>query len=153
LGLSSEVGLPEYGVLLGLKVFFSPEDSPLKLLLGLSSEDDLPRLDVLPPELRPVERLSPESGLPEYGLRFTGPKLFWSFDVSFPWLLRLGFSPAGSEPEVEDFLNRVAPDLLIGSSPLKLLFGDRLDLSSRLFPGLLNTIIFCFALPLREGQS
>jgi hypothetical protein len=43
---------------------------------------------------------------------------------------------------------------LFGLSPaFGALFDDLPDLSSRLFPGLLNAIIFSFALSQREGQS
>jgi hypothetical protein len=51
-------------------------------------------------------------------------------------------SPGLSKLEDEGLLYREKPAFLDWSSPFVALFGDRLDLSSRLFPGLLNTIIF-----------
>jgi hypothetical protein len=142
--LSPPVGLPEYGLLRGEKLFLSPDDAPsLKLLLGLSS---------------------PLVGLPEYG--FDLPDDFLSPDEALSLKLLLGlsslnlllwndlsgldsffFSPSGVA------LPFAVAGLFGLSSPLELLPVDFPGLSSRLPVGLLNTIFFCLALSQREGQS
>jgi hypothetical protein len=65
-----------------------------------------------------------------------------------PWLFLSGLSLVLSKPEFDDLLGREDPVFEGLFSPVLRLFGDPLDLSSRLFRGLLNTIIFCFTLAL-----
>jgi len=65
----------------------------------------------------------------------------------FDGLELLGLSDPGAEFPLEEVA-------LFGLSPaFGALFDDLPDLSSRLFPGLLNAIIFLLALSQREGQS